>query len=211
MYFLHRSPRSRSAARRALRALSRFSAIGRKKASRGAAPAPAPAPTAARTLIFLDIDGVLAPFGGHDPPPRPEIKEIFATFAPACVARLAALVAASGAEIVLSSSWRASPAAVRAISERFEAYGPPLSAAVAAMTDPKRHEPRQWEIFRWLEKHRLVDASWVALDDEDLVEGAENRRNRDLFAEKSVLIASDIGFDDDDLARALAILGYEPG
>ena len=181
--------------------------LGKRKASRKAAPA-APAPA---RYIFLDIDGVLAPFGGRDPPPRPaheDCVEFFAPFDPACLGRLAAVVERSGAEIVLSSSWRASPGAVDAIRERFRAFGPPLAAQrLEETTDVKRHELRQWEIHRYLERRRLLGAAWVALDDEDLVDGAENRARRDVFVDRAVLVRSDVGLADDDVRRALEILG----
>ena len=181
--------------------------LGKRKASRTAAPA-APAPA---RYVFLDIDGVLAPFGGRDPPPRPaheDCAEFFAPFDPACLGRLAAVVERSGAEIVLSSSWRASPGAVDAIRERFRAFGPPLAAQrLEETTDVKRHELRQWEIHRYLERRRLLGAAWVALDDEDLVDGAENRARRDVFVDRAVLVRSDVGLADDDVRRALEILG----
>lgn len=181
--------------------------LGKRKASRKAAPA-APAPA---RYVFLDIDGVLAPFGGRDPPPRPaheDCADFFAPFDPACLGRLAAVVERSGAEIVLSSSWRASPGAVDAIRERFRAFGPPLAAQrLEETTDVKRHELRQWEIHRYLERRRLLGAAWVALDDEDLVDGAENRARRDVFVDRAVLVRSDVGLADDDVRRALEILG----
>jgi hypothetical protein len=45
-------------------------------------------------VLFLDIDGVLAHFGSND------------RLDPACLARLDTLVTASGATLVLTSSWR---------------------------------------------------------------------------------------------------------
>ena len=187
--------------------------LGRKsKARTGAAAAAAAAPARdAECFIFLDIDGVLAPFGGRDPPPRPAVEdcaEVFAPFDGGCLARLARVVERSGATIVLSSSWRASPAAVDAIRDRFRAFGAPLAEQrLERTTDPRRHEVRQWEIFRYLERHRLLEARWVALDDEDLVDGAENRQRRRFFVDRAVLVRSDVGLADDDAARALAVLG----
>jgi len=86
------------------------------------------------------------------------------------------------------------------------------TAALAAQrleetTDVKRHELRQWEIHRYLERRRLLGAAWVALDDEDLVDGAENRARRDVFVDRAVLVRSDVGLADDDVRRALEILG----
>ena len=164
------------------------------------------------SYTFLDIDGVLAPFGG-DPPPRPaneDCSEFFAPFDPDCLNRLAQLVSRTNTTLVLSSSWRASPSAIDAIRERFRDFGSPLAEqTIALTTDLKRHEPRQWEILRWLEANRLVDSCWCALDDEDLIDGAENRQRRELFVNRAVLVQSEVGFNDDNLERALQILNSQ--
>ena len=47
----------------------------------------------------------------------------------------------------------------------------------------------------------------MALDDEDLVDGAENRARRDVFVDRAVLVRSDVGLADGDVRRALEILG----
>lgn len=190
--------------------------MGRKASKRKAAATQATSPSANTSYCFLDIDGVLAPFGGRNPPPRPaneDCSEYFAPFDAACLRRLAQLVALSETTLVLSSSWRASPAAIDAIRERFRDFGPPLSEqSLELTTDLKRHEPRQWEIYRWLEAQRLTEAKWVALDDEDLVDGPENRQRRDVFLEHAVPVRSEIGFGDSDLDLALRILGCDrPG
>ena len=89
--------------------------MGKKKPKR---QKPEPAATD-QPLIFLDIDGVLAPFGGRAPPGPPtqrsaklDADAAFAPFDEQCTQRLAAIVEATGAAIVLSSSWRARADAV---------------------------------------------------------------------------------------------------
>ena len=131
---------------------------------------PEPAATD-QPLVFLDIDGVLAPFGGRAPPGPPtrrgaklDADAAFAPFDERCVERLAAIVEATGAAIILSSSWRARPDAVAVIERRFRAFGPPLSEKVPLpTTDIHYHGVRQWEIARYLEKRPA--RRWVALDD----------------------------------------------
>ena len=164
-------------------------------------------------MIFLDIDGVLAPFGGEGPAvptdPKTDAPESFALFATAALEGLAAIVTATKASIVLSSSWRSSEPAKQAIRDRFRSFGPPLDVAFRE-TNPAFHGPRQWEIAAWLAKHK--PKYWVALDDEDLVEGPENRRYALLFRDHAVLVASDKGLVDNDVAQAIAILGQpSPG
>ena len=86
-------------------------AMAKKKKPKRREPEPA---ATEQPLIFLDIDGVLAPFGGRAPPGPPtqraaklDADAAFAPFDEQCTQRLAAIVEATGATIVLSSSWRA--------------------------------------------------------------------------------------------------------
>merc|ERR1711965_940735 len=135
-------------------------------------------------LIFLDIDGVLAPFDEQ------------------CTKRLAAIVEATGATIVLSSSWRARADAVAVIERRFRAFGPPLSEKVPLpTTDINYHSVRQWEIARYLEERPA--RRWVALDDEELVDGEECAARRPLFEGRISTIDSTAGLQDAHVDEAI--------
>ena len=163
-------------------------------------------------LIFLDIDGVLAPFGGRappGPPPRRSAKvdadAAFAPFDERCVERLAAIVDATDATIVLSSSWRARADAVAVIERRFRAFGPPFSEKLPLMTtDVNYHSVRQWEIARYLEKHPA--RRWVALDDEELVHGEECAERRPLFEGRVSTVDSTVGLQDAHVDEAIRVL-----
>ena len=163
-------------------------------------------------LIFLDIDGVLAPFGGRAPPGPPpqraaklDADAAFAPFDERCVERLAAIVAATDATIVLSSSWRARADAVAVIERRFRAFGPPLSEKVPLpTTDINYHSVRQWEIARYLEKRPA--RRWVALDDEELVGGEECAERRALFVDRVSTIDSTVGLQDAHVDEAIRVL-----
>ena len=166
-------------------------------------------------LIFLDIDGVLAPFGGRappGPPPRRSAKvdadAAFAPFDERCVERLAAIVDATDATIVLSSSWRARADAVAVIERRFRAFGPPFSEKLPLMTtDVNYHSVRQWEIARYLEKRPA--RRWVALDDEELVGGEECAARRPLFEGRVSTIDSTAGLQDAHVDEAIRVLMCE--
>ena len=167
--------------------------------------------TTEQPLIFLDIDGVLAPFGGRappGPPPRRSAKldaDAFAPFDAQCTQRLAAIVEATGATIVLSSSWRARADAVAVIERRFRAFGPPLSEKVPLpTTDINYHSVRQWEIARYLDKNPA--RRWVALDDEDLVGGEECAARRALFVGRVSTIDSTVGLQDAHVDEAIRVL-----
>ena len=163
-------------------------------------------------LVFLDIDGVLAPFGGRGPPGPPpqrtaklDADAAFAPFDERCVERLAAIVAATDATIVLSSSWRARPDAVAVVERRFRAFGPPLSEKVPLpTTDINYHSVRQWEIARYLEKRPA--RRWVALDDEELVRGEECAERRALFEGRVSTIDSTAGLQDVHVDEAIRVL-----
>ena len=171
-----------------------------------------PEPATDQPLIFLDIDGVLAPFGGRAPPGPPtqrtaklDADAAFAPFDERCVERLAAIVAATDATIVLSSSWRARADAVAVVERRFRAFGPPLSETVPLpTTDVNYHSVRQWEIARHLEKHPA--RRWVALDDEELVDGEECAERRALFVNRVSTIDSTAGLQDAHVEEAIRVL-----
>ena len=162
-------------------------------------------------LIFLDIDGVLAPFGGRAPPGPPTQRsakldtDAFAPFDERCVERLAAIVAATDATIILSSSWRARADAVAVVERRLRAFGPPLSEKLPlSTTDVNYHSVRQWEIARYLEKRPA--RRWVALDDEELVGGEEGAERRALFVDRVSTIDSTAGLQDAHVEEAIRVL-----
>ncbi|KAJ1628326.1 hypothetical protein T492DRAFT_1018749 [Pavlovales sp. CCMP2436] len=152
--------------------------------------------------LFLDIDGVLLPFGG-------EAVGGF-EFPRRCLDALASIMTAAGPQVVLSSTWRCDPHAVRAIREQLYAYGEPLaSISLVACTDPSLHSERQWEIAAWLKAHAAsgVDVTrFVVLDDLDCVDGKANQRHRPMFEHRCVLVESSEGLNDRDAEAAIAIL-----
>ena len=78
-----------------------------------------PSGALASPIIFLDIDGVLSPFGAgcdEDALPPPHI------FPHACLSALSHVLGATGATIVLTSTWRVSLAATQSILDAFQAY-----------------------------------------------------------------------------------------
>ena len=180
-----------------------------KKKPKGQKPEPQ---SAEAPLIFLDIDGVLAPFGGRDPPGPPrgraaklDADAAFAPFDEQCLARLAAVVDATDATIVLSSSWRASADAVAVIERRFRAFGAPLAGTVPLpTTDAHYHSVRQWEVARHLDRHPA--SRWVALDDEELVEGEECAERRSLVVGRVSTVDSTLGLQDIHVAEAIRVL-----
>ena len=145
-----------------------------------------PTATTTRTttaVIFLDVDGVLHPFASLDHFARP------------CMEALATVVASSGASLVLSSSWQATPAMTSLVNEELERHGMP---ACVDRTAPPGRSPsssvagRCTEIRRWLAAHPEVE-SWVALDDLPL----------DALGDRFVHVDGDVGLAASDATDAL--------
>ena len=102
--------------------------------------------------IFLDIDGVLN--CDRTPNPRHFPYIIDKTL----LARFRKLVEASGAHVVLTSSWRVDPIGLHAA--RF--YEVPFDDICPDLPE----EPRRTEILRWLAAHANC-SRYVVIDDED--------------------------------------------
>jgi hypothetical protein len=106
--------------------------------------------------ILLDVDGVLHAFGGLD------------HFLPSCMRALRAIVEATGASIVLASSWQSSRGAAQVVDEELTRWG---IGRVCAHTVPGPArltsigvEARAREITLWLRSQSNL-GPWIALDD----------------------------------------------
>jgi hypothetical protein len=105
-----------------------------------------------RKTIFLDIDGVLNCKRTPNPRKLPYIID------PLLLARFKRLLEHSGAEVVLSSTWRYDPAGLFSAKH----WGIPFIDVIPDM--PK--SPRRDEILAWLKQHPDVER-FIVIDDED--------------------------------------------
>mmetsp|Transcript_9795 Transcript_9795/g.27736 ORF Transcript_9795/g.27736 Transcript_9795/m.27736 type:complete len:348 (-) Transcript_9795:90-1133(-) len=154
-------------------------------------------------LIFLDIDGVLLPIvaGSHNQ-----------TFPDRCLSALSRVLDATGATIVLSSTWRVDTSAIDHITEEFKRFARehagPLGEVLGFqyMTDPQNHSVRQWEIAQWLASFdgRETVESWVALDDDESI--VQDMRYADEFSGHAVLVDSAVGLTEENADAAIQIL-----
>ena len=171
-----------------------------------------------RPTVLLDIDGVLLPFDcdGH----KAVAPDQGALFPDSCLEALSTLMEETGARLVLSSTWRASEAAMSAAIDDFARYagehGGPLGAvrSFASTTDTTRFSIRQHELWLWLEQQRASasDAGvgpWVALDDEALIEGPEAAPHRDEFVGHVVQTESHIGLTRGQALEAVKLLQHQ--
>jgi hypothetical protein len=159
-------------------------------------------------VIFLDVDGVILPFG--DGVPIGPMTE-GSLFPDSCLAALTFIASKfSKAAFVLSSTWRVKEAYRDQIVESLRAYGRAFGGQLGSIefydiTDPTLHSTRQAEIDAWLHSNGYRGA-WIALDDEELVEGDENKGRRDAFRGRVVKTASHIGLTSEDAQHAVSLL-----
>jgi hypothetical protein len=115
-------------------------------------------------IVFLDIDGVLV--NGRSMFVR---KGNFPTGDPPCVKALNAITEATGAAIVITSTWRleSSLAELRAMLKEWGVTGDILD-----VTPTMLERERADEIRAWLQKHREASA-FVVIDDQAIGYGFE--------------------------------------
>lgn len=160
----------------------------------------APSPEArGRIIIFLDIDGVLRPFGHVD-----QDNRVFPQSTLAALTHV--LTEMPDAQLVLSSTWRVQQSFIDIILQDFGAFGGILANKdFADITNPDLHSERQHEIHEWLSRHDAVQA-WIALDDEELIAGEPNRQHRQLFEHHAVKTDSHVGMTLEDAHLAVELL-----
>lgn len=109
-----------------------------------------------RTVVFLDVDGVL-----HSNSAPMNMK-----FAPNCMQALARIIQTTGADIVLSSTWRVSEGSIAQVNANLSRHGMPAVIGCTKMLST----PREEEVCQWLDEHSGEVARWIAIDDIDLAQ-----------------------------------------
>lgn len=148
-------------------------------------------------IIFLDIDGVILPFPRNNNN-RPDGKSN-RLFPEDNINALKRLLNLTGAQLVLSSSWRSQSSFVKDILSDFKKHDMGIDRFYD-MTDIHHHSERQWEIHRWLEKKRKERrVYWLAVDDEHLIEGKKNEKFRSIFQGHTIRTISSVGLVEKDV------------
>ena len=145
-----------------------------------------------RRVVVLDVDGVLHPLNEKGLPLHAALEDLYARadedhsaadgeeeddgerlattvegeFLPSCMGELARAVAETGADIVLSSTWRETPPERRAVDAKLEENFMPASVGCTPRLSVLRGG-RAAEILAWASE-MPADTRWVALDDVDL-------------------------------------------
>jgi hypothetical protein len=169
-------------------------------------------------VIFLDIDGVLLPFGG-DSSDGNSNHDDHKLFPRQCVDALRRILDhAVGAKLVLSSTWRMRPDFIQDILNCLNEYDVHISQFYDT-TSLAIHSLRQWEIADWIltrnnikksevEKReqprqlRTPQICWLALDDEDLL---EDPKYKEMFVGHVIKTESSVGLTMDDADEAIRL------
>lgn len=114
-------------------------------------------------VIILDIDGPMIPTRAHSLPTQ---TKLFSVFDPCAVSLLNNLIIATGAQIVISSTW-ASQGLHNCIDLLHKNNVIPQSIHNDWRTPRKLSSTRTQEIGWWLQEHHEV-THYVAFDDEQL-------------------------------------------
>jgi HAD domain in Swiss Army Knife RNA repair proteins len=183
-----------------------------------------------RIILFLDIDGVLLPFPNNAsfnvPPGGIFPKEKLAALTHILEAFPVTTAESpesnmgynSRINIVLSSTWRVQKSIRDEIISDFQAYGRgPLGAFndFYDITDPKLHTERQHEIYEWL-RRRLGEQkngvlAWIALDDEELLQGVVNAKHKSYFDGHVIHCDSTVGLTHNQAIEAVHLLQAQLG
>lgn len=152
-------------------------------------PLPEAARASSRRVVVLDVDGVLHPLNEKGLPLHAALEDLHARadedrgadeeddgerlattvegeFVPSCMGELARAIAETGAEIVLSSTWRETPPERRAVDAKLQENFMPCSIGCTPRLSVLRGG-RAAEILAWASE-QPAETRWVAVDDVDL-------------------------------------------
>lgn len=141
-------------------------------------------------VLFLDIDGVMNTLST---PVDPALG-LTSLLLPRCVAALDRIVRASGAVVVVTSTWRLTMPLTE-LRAHFAAAG--SSAEIVDITPDLDAPRREREIAAWLAAQPEPPRAFCILDDD---------RDMDAFATRLVRTDSHRGLGDDEVPRVLALL-----
>lgn len=171
--------------------------------------ATSPCALGAVDVIFLDMDGVMLPFGEHVFPDE-NGSNLFPSSTLAALSLIMEEI--PSVVLVLSSTWRVRPEYCDDIIANFQLFGEKHGGPLATIqqfydvTNVHTHTERSWEIHDWLSLNKNNVRAWIALDDEELVEGECNERHRREFEDRVIKTQSDLGLTTENARQAIALL-----
>jgi len=182
-------------------------------------------------VVFLDIDGVLAPYS-LDPNPYPEDLtydddayetlvefKCWRNFTDATLYALSSVlevIPEQQRRVVLSSSWRRTDLCQGVALGLLHEYGVRNGGPLAQIEkfdditpDDACHQCRQQEIAEWILAHEGEPLAWIALDDLELVDTFQREWNepyQEMFKGHAVHIEGDDGMTRADALKAIGYL-----
>eukprot|EP00199_Chlamydomonas_sp_CCMP681_P003489 CAMPEP_0119107342 /NCGR_PEP_ID=MMETSP1180-20130426/9652_1 /TAXON_ID=3052 ORGANISM="Chlamydomonas cf sp, Strain CCMP681" /NCGR_SAMPLE_ID=MMETSP1180 /ASSEMBLY_ACC=CAM_ASM_000741 /LENGTH=164 /DNA_ID=CAMNT_0007092815 /DNA_START=72 /DNA_END=566 /DNA_ORIENTATION=+ len=158
-----------------------------------------------KRVLFLDVDGVLHPL-------RLMFKDGKVIdehcFQKSCCEQLKKVVQATGAEIVLSSSWRCHAGSRDKLQDALRQWG--LGFTRWTTTNPLDGK-RASQVLRFVSDHAAEIEGWAVVDDEDLLEGAGDGLMLQVFAQRFVRTDCDLGLNVAQADKLIAILNSADG
>ena len=170
-------------------------------------------------FIVLDVDGVLHPLNEKHLPVGADLSLLAARadaeqkpgvpatavpgeFVPACMNAFSRAVHATGAAIVLSTTWRESEAMRLCVLQQLQQFGLPSPVGSTPRLSILRGG-RAAEILAWAQEAK--PARWVAIDDIDLRQPS-GVSGPTVAQEHFVHVDSSTGLTEDDADRIIALL-----
>ena len=145
-----------------------------------------------KKIIFLDVDGVLHPLNEKHLPKGVPLSALVergendecgfpvleGEFIERCMYALKKIVDGSGADIVLSSTWREDKCGRDAVNEQLEKYGIKPAIGYTPMLSGCFDRRRAKEIFSWIVKHEFF-GNFLILDDSDIFNEESEKLKKD--------------------------------
>ncbi len=146
-------------------------------------------------VIFLDFDGVLNSWDWWGRQPKHTRDQHRYLLDPAAIGLLNQLVMRTDAHVVISSSWRLNSEMRPASTLCVCGFTGVILGQTAFLAKARGHE-----IQRWLDEHADVETFVILDDDSDMVH----------LAERHIKTSQQTGLTQEDVDRAVKMLGVEP-
>jgi hypothetical protein len=150
-------------------------------------------------IIFLDVNGVLQPFSSELSNGKVSDDH---QFSPLAMAQLTRMVKQTGAELVLSSSWRLLEDSRTRLAVALAEHGMGFTRWT---TLENIDGARASQVLVFLEEQAPEVRSWVVLDDEDVTKGRDGEAMQAVW-ERLVRTDGQVGLTAENADAALSIL-----
>lgn len=152
-------------------------------------------------IIFLDVDGVLNSYQTVVSGEVPKVHG-YVTFAPSLIAKLAQVVKATEAKVVLTSTWRMFRHRNEEMYLHLKNTLKEQGIEIIDTTGESKEDIRGLEIQTWLMPRKSRNIQFVIIDD-------EYRDIEPYYPNELVKVNSEFGLSDKNVIQAIEILNKE--